>query len=689
VPQASDVSVNAVPPAAKGPAAIDPSPRTTRLVAAAFLALLATLLIASVHQESQTFDEAVHITAGFEYWKHGDFGRNPEHPPFAKLLATIPILSMGLKEPPNIPVPYFKALDMINGSQLLYSADADAILLRSRMVIALFTLVLALLVFFAAQEMFNRLTAILALGLFALEPTILAHGALVTTDMPVSCLFFASVLAFYLYVRKPSLVCFALCAVTTALTIVTKHSGILILPTLFLLAFAELAIVDRSPTEQSASTPPTLWARAKPLATLLATVLLLGYAVLWAIYGFRYAARPGQLQIIPSLEQYAAGLAHPLQHSAILFLAHHHLMPEAYLYGWIDILLIAGYRPTFILGHIYPLGQWFFYPAIILIKATLALLVLLLLLPFCRILGKRREFIFLTLPVLLYLGTAIASMINLGIRHLLPIFPFCIVLAGTAAASLLARSKAIRIAVAALLLLTTISSLHAFPDYLAYSNEAAGGPSHTYRLATDSNSDWGQELKWVKSWLDRNPTSNCWFAYTQPFVSPAYYGIPCHPLVTGLDTIMGVPMPPMPTTVTGTLLIGGTDLSGLFWGPGTLNPYQVFAGRKPDAAIGNVVLVYHGTFNLPLLAAQTNTTNALSMLRQGRFPEALALAQTAVQQAPDSAEVNAILGQALLATGHEAEGRQANATALHLAQTVYPEYQKELVDEIEHPRNGP
>src|SRR5277367_6694008 len=183
---------------------ITSSQRTTRIVAVALLVILAFSLIASVRQESQTWDESTHILAGFEYWKHGDFGRNPEHPPFAKMLAAIPLLSMGLKEPPAIPVPYFKALDSINGMQLLYSADADAILFRSRMVIALFTLALALLVFFAAQEMFNRLAALVALGLFAFEPTVLAHGALVTTDMAVSCLFFASVFWFYLYVRRPS-----------------------------------------------------------------------------------------------------------------------------------------------------------------------------------------------------------------------------------------------------------------------------------------------------------------------------------------------------------------------------------------------------------------------------------------------------------------------------------------------------
>ncbi len=96
---------------------INPSPRAARLIAVILLALFAVLLFTSVRQESQTMDEADHIFAGFEYWKHADFGRNPEHPPLVKLLATIPLLSMGLKEPPVAPPTFFKLQDMVSAPQ--------------------------------------------------------------------------------------------------------------------------------------------------------------------------------------------------------------------------------------------------------------------------------------------------------------------------------------------------------------------------------------------------------------------------------------------------------------------------------------------------------------------------------------------------------------------------------------------
>lgn len=104
-----------------------PSRFTFRAIAVVLLAIIAVELFMSTRQESQTFDESTHLFAGFEYWKHADFGRNPEHPPLVKLIAAAPLLTLNLKEPGVLPFPYFKGQDFVNGSQFLYSADADSI----------------------------------------------------------------------------------------------------------------------------------------------------------------------------------------------------------------------------------------------------------------------------------------------------------------------------------------------------------------------------------------------------------------------------------------------------------------------------------------------------------------------------------------------------------------------------------
>jgi 4-amino-4-deoxy-L-arabinose transferase-like glycosyltransferase len=655
------------------------SPLTSRLVAAALLALLAALLFTSARQESQVFDESDHLYAGYEYWKHGDFGTNPEHPPLVKMLATIPLLSMGLKEPPPFPAPFFKIGDFVNGAQFLYGGgDADGLLMRGRAVVALFSLALAVLVYLAAGEVFGPLAGLLALGLFVFEPVMLSNGALVTTDMPLACLFFASTYAFYRFLKKPTLWRLSLCAAAAALTMASKHSGALVLPTLALLGLADYLAhrITFGLLPEEGNRLRTL--NLLQLTGALAAIGLVSYGFLWTVYGFRYAARPGQLVLIPALADYATQLS-PAKQGVILFFARHHLFPEAYLYGWTDILQIAGTRATYIFGHLYPDGQWFFFPGVFVVKSTLALMILLVLVPFAGVSGRRREFLFFTIPAGFFMAVSVGSMLSLGVRHILPVYPFCLVLAGAAAAVLAARSVAGRVAVGALLAFTVVSSLHSFPDFLAYSNEAFGGPANTWRVLTDSNDDWGQGLKWTKTYMDRHPDGDCWFDYSDPLIDPAYYGIRCKPLPSAMGLLFGLNRASVPTTISGTVYISAMEASGLMWGPDSLNPYRSIVDRRPDAEIGNVILVYRGDFDVTQLAALSAAGNAVSLMRMHRMPEALAAAQAAVQLAPNSAQVNAALGWALLASGRGAEGQQTLATALHLAQTDHPEYQKYLI----------
>jgi Dolichyl-phosphate-mannose-protein mannosyltransferase len=655
--------------APSGTAGLILSPRLIRFVVVALLAVFAGLLYFSVRQESQTFDEADHLFAGFEYWKHGDFGRNPEHPPLAKLAASLPILSMGLKEPAPLPIPFFKAQDFFNSAQLIYSGDADAALLRGRMVIALFSLTLGVLVFFAGREMFGELAGILALGLFVFEPVLLANGALVTTDVPLACLYFASVYGFYRYVKRPTVLRLGLCALATALAVATKHSGFLILPTLLVLALVDVLAVPEGVGRGR---------RLFRLGVALLAIAGVSYFGLWAVYGFRYAARPGGLEIVPPMVAYIGGIPSAWQRSVLFFLARHHLFPQAYLYGWADILRIPGTRGTFVLGRHHALGTLVFFPAVFVIKTTLVVMLLLLLAPWAGIRGRRREFLFLVLPVFIFGAVAVFSKLNMGVRHLMPLYPFCMVIAGAAAGALAVRSRWARVAVAGLLLFDVVSSLHSFPDYLSYSNEIAGGPARTYRLVGDSNDDWGQGLKWTKSYLDKHPTSECWIAHMNPIVDPKYYGIPCKALPSGFAHLLGMPLAQVPPVISGTVFVSSTEVVGYLWGPDSLNPYEGFRLREPDERLGNVELVYHGSFSVPLLAAETEASRASQLLGEHRVPEALTMAQDAAKLAPDSADVTLVLAQALTAAGESEEAGQASARTRELARTIHPELQKSL-----------
>src|SRR5438105_1301859 len=173
-----------------------------RFLASAVVLLLVALFIElafSIRRETQTWDEDCHIFAGYSYWTRGDFGMNPEHPPLIKLLASSPLLGMSLKAPAH-PKIFSKEEDFTTSAQFVYGNDADKILFRARMAASVLTLLLALLLFAATRELFGTVAALIALYLFVFEPTVLAHGALVTTDMGLSCFLFAAVYAFYRYV---------------------------------------------------------------------------------------------------------------------------------------------------------------------------------------------------------------------------------------------------------------------------------------------------------------------------------------------------------------------------------------------------------------------------------------------------------------------------------------------------------
>src|SRR6185369_12751882 len=193
------------------------------------LIVLSLQLFLSVRRESQTWDEANHIFAGYRSWTHGDYGLNPEHPPLVKLLATAPLLSSQLKVP-TLEERFFKEDAFLRGKEFLYQNDPDKILARTRSAAALLTLLTALVVFFGTREMFGIGSAFVALTLLVFDPNLLAHGALITTDVGLSCFMFLSVYMFYRFVKSPSALHLILAGLAVGLVLAVKHTGLLILP---------------------------------------------------------------------------------------------------------------------------------------------------------------------------------------------------------------------------------------------------------------------------------------------------------------------------------------------------------------------------------------------------------------------------------------------------------------------------
>jgi 4-amino-4-deoxy-L-arabinose transferase-like glycosyltransferase len=651
------------------------------------LAAVATLLVTfgaelffSIRQESQTFDESAHIYAGYSYWKHADFGINPEHPPLVKLIATLPLLPLRLnvQPPPNI---YFRGASAVGGIQFLYSQNADALLFRARIAASTFALALALLVFASGYEMFGAGTAFLALVLVVFEPNILAHGALVTTDTAVACCLFAAVYTFYRYVKGSSILRLVVCGIATGLALAAKHSGLLIFPTLVTLAAIE--IVWRRPGPESdnhqKARAETQGRQTLRLLGALATITAISVTVLWAFYGFRYAARPGNMEITPPTAVFLESLHRPSEAGLIRFSERHHLLPESYLYGLTDVAILSHEgRPAFLLGRLYPQGRWFYFPAAFVIKSTLGFLLLLIFLIAAKGMLRaevRRETLFLATPPVIFFSVAVASKLDIGLRHILPIYPFLIVLAAAGAWTLARQSRRWAYAVAVLFIFHVASSLRAYPNYLPYSNEIWGGPSNTYKVLADSNVGWEGGLKGVQKYLNSRQISRCWFAYDGP-VDPDYYHIPCSPLPTLLSFVFRRRQDPVPEEIQGPVLLGSQELTGFDLGPEDMNAYAQFSKLRPEAVLQGEVLVFNGSFNVPKVSAESHFILANSLLNRGHPDQALLEAKTAAALYPDFIFAHEMLA-ALYAKGQQPEqALREYQTALHIYQTVHPEFQK-------------
>jgi hypothetical protein len=647
-----------------------------------WLAVLCLLLVQTaqmvyvVHRESLTFDEDNHMFAGYMMWHTGDFGLNPEHPPLVKLLATFPELRRDLWVP-TLKDREFKGEAYMDGREWLARNDGSSqhMVFEMRLAAGLLALGLSLVVFFAGREWFGTAAGLVALLLVTFDPNILAHSALVTTDVGVSLFFLAGIYTFYRYVKHPTMPRLALAGVAAGLLLATKHSGILLAPMLVLLIAWETIFAPKGERGRV----------ALRLSGAFAAIVVIGVAVLWAFYGFRYVARPAGLQMNPTLASYVEPLSH-FNSNAVMAVAHMHLLPESYLIGLVDVKRMAQFYPTFILGKQLAHGVWWYFPVVILIKTTLGMLGLLAV-AFYAIATKRmhraREVAFILIPAAIYLGVAMMSGMNIGARHILPLYTLAAILAGGGVAVLSAGNRRWAWVCGALVAAHVVSALTVFPNYIAYANEAWGGPKNAHNLLSDANVDWAQQLIQVKAWVDKHPGEECWFAYfAHPEVNPEVYGIKCHHM-PNLDTFWLGEADLIPPTISGNVLISAGDLSGCEWPSARMNPYSEFQSLKPAEMIDYGVMVYRGTFDVKQVAALSRAINAFHLLWKGDAKGAYSLAVEAVAIDPNEMMSQTVLGDSAAALGQRDEARKAWEAALAGARQLEPDAQVSYVPDLE------
>lgn len=639
------------------------------LVAIIFTFVFVWQTLAVTNREVITNDEGFHTYAGYRYWQCADFGVNPEHPPLAKMVAGL-ALWLAKTPAPNGPCPVVstaKGSGYGDSANWLYDfatlnspSKIDYVIPQARRGMLVFAVLLAVTAFLFTKKMFDEVSAAVSLALIAFEPTLVGHGSLVTTDMALSATSLLAVATFFLLHRKRTLSRLLLAGFCCGLALSVKHSGILILPTLWVLATFELGFGWERDHEH----------RRGPVVKELAVVLLvtcIAIGVLWATYHFRYAARPDGVQMTTLLSDFIADTRAKENRSVILktipFFAHHHLLPEAYLYGFVDVLSISNPgQSAFLFGHLYPHGVPQYFPSVILIKTTLGMIGLALLsLLTLRGSNKRLDLriLYLLVPPTVWLLVGMVSTLNIGYRHILPVIaPLCCLL-GVVAVHLWRRNGRLLRAVIALLLLAHVgSSLASFPNELAYGNEAFGGVANSHNLLTDSNNDWGQALPQVATWLQDNHVNDCWFAY-DGFARPEHSGIGCNRMIANLFELNGDKgVGQLARFQSGTFIISGLSWSGIEWERPDLNPYEVFRKATPRAVIGGADMVYTGTFDMTRVIAVNQLTEAMHLNDDKQFAVALQPATAAVTVMPTSALAHLALAKALAGLGRDREAIQ-------------------------------
>ena len=496
--------------------------------AALLLALHFALAVTSKLHESTTSDEIVHLTGGFTYWKFDDYRMQPENGNLAQRWVALPAWLSGAHFPYLNQEYWRKSDSWVMGHEFFYETGEDHFprLMAARAMTALLSVGLGALVFLWSRRLFGTAGGFVSLTFFAFSPTLLAHGGLATSDVCMAFFMLASVGAWWRHLTRPGLAGFALSSVVFGLACVAKFSAPLI-PLMFLLcALAHLA-AERGQT-------------GRVLRSALGHAAV-AYVIIWAFYGFRYSAfnpsLPAADRFIYSWEEVYAHIGRIGR--VIRLLARLHALPEGYLYGAAYVAETSRMRGAFLNGEYSIYGWRTFFLWTFALKSTIPFIAASALSVWVAVrtrlapaagranLGGLLAFTPLLALFSVYMAASVASHLNIGHRHLIPVYPVLFIMTG-ALGPWFARPPGWRALLAGGLLAWHVGeSVWIYPNYLAYFNEFAGGPSNGRHHLVDSSLDWGQDLPGLKAWLGANlkPGENAYLAYFGTG-EPRYYHLP-------------------------------------------------------------------------------------------------------------------------------------------------------------------
>ena len=467
-----------------------PSPRWPAFVALA-LALAGAARIASTWLVfNHTIDEPDTLAAGMEYLSTGRYLYEDQHPPLARVaVAALPFLA-GERFHPG-PQSYSEGYRILG-----HGAHYDRTLALARAGNLIFFLIASAIVYLWALRAGGPKAAVMAALLFTTLPPILAHAALATTDMALCAMASSAALASLYWADAPTRARSVALGLLTALAFVSKFSALPFLAAAWALMCACHMAAGRHALRWLAA---GLWRRRRALALAAATAAL----TVWAIYGFTF----GRVDFL------------------------HLRLPAPRFFSGIHSVWLHSQRghAAYLLGRRSATGFWYYFPTVLALKTPLGMIALLALSPFLLMTRRRPAAMAAAFAIAIVLA-AMCGHIDIGVRHVLPVYAGFSVVCACAAVD--TRALAAKLAVAALIVWQIVSGDLAHPDYLAYTNEIAA--SHPERFLADSDVDWGQDMKRLEAFLEREHAAQVTFVpFNRTYAMAGHEMLPMLPGETG------------------------------------------------------------------------------------------------------------------------------------------------------------
>ena len=492
------------------------------------------MAVTAVSTKSPTFDEPTHFAAGYSYWLRHDFRLDPESGNLPQRWATLPLLFTHPKFVSTEAESWRAADQGAVGSEFLYDVgnNPELLLGEGRRMMAVVSAALCLVVYFWSKELFGATGGLISASLVAFCPSFLGHGALVTSDVTLA-LFFALSLRFsWRMLNNISLVSVTLAALSLSGLFLSKMSAPCVLVMVGIMVAVRLSFSGFVP---AANRSGRQWILLLGLSAVIAATVV---TTIWAAYDFRYSAisEPPPASSV-DIQRWTTLLSSggPIS-NAIALVRDYHLLPEAYIYGFAYAWKTADFRPSYLDGRWSLTGFVDFFPRAFCYKTPLPVIALLFLAMTALILWIKskprrvdaiRTAVYRTTPiwtlVLVYGAYALSARLNIGHRHILPLYPPLFVACGSCAYFFRRNlPRILAISVALLLVWHGAESLSTWPNYLAYFNQLAGGSKKGFKHLVDSSCDWGQDLPALKAWLvtrtsaAADPTYLAYFGTARP-----------------------------------------------------------------------------------------------------------------------------------------------------------------------------